>query len=344
MVRVLPRKVEGAIGAQLLRALRSKMLKDSKLVKKSVFLRGLERHYYEREGEDPAILVCHGLGNEAKDMAGFIAALKLPNRIIVPDAIGHGADLHHAVKNLDKLPSALLQTTEDLLDALQITECHAFGHSLGGAFVYYLKHKRPDILRKTVLVSPSIDTCLDSNFVEDFLSHKKNHFCFETRNDVKIFMRDLSIPNAKKRHPVPKFFFEAILREGKRIEEKRYFRGVMNVLLEHRGKDETMSCTEDIDCNAERLVLWPEQDSISSFESGKAFFAQSKCTKFVSLPDCGHVFLSDGTFLLDHVAPMVSEYFSTTTKQDAMSVFLEEFGKSCKGQDVSVRSNACSTK
>jgi len=110
-------------------------------------------HLCEREGQDPVILVCHGLADEAKNMAGFVAALLkhnkllLTHRIIAPDAVGHGTDLSCALNNPDMFqqptPAALLQSTVELLDALHIADCCAFGHSLGGSLAHCLNTNNP---------------------------------------------------------------------------------------------------------------------------------------------------------------------------------------------------------
>jgi len=335
MVRVVPRNFEAAVGRRLIRSGTRKLLQAAELVHKTVVVPGgATVSYYERGDENCAttILFCHGMSDEAQNLAGFIAALKLPKdafRLLVPDLPGHGSFEDSYYQHPP--PAAILKTVQDFLVAVHVKECHAFGYSMGGALVYFLKHSpRTDVkINKTVLVSPSLEACIDEVFVEDFLKGSKNHFCFESRADVKYLMRDLSVPHAKKRDPLPKFILEAIYREQKERYPPDHFRTMMKRLLEQRGKDPTLfGCPEDIDRNTERLVIWPELDFICSYAKGRAFFRESKATTFQSIPDCGHMFHSDGTFVLDKVVPVVSEY-------------LQRPGTTCDGLTMFGSQNAC---
>lgn len=199
----------------------------------------------------------------------------------------------------------------DFLLAVNVQECHAFGYSLGGAVVYSLKQQAPNFgvkIRRTVLLTPSLRTCIDKQFIDDFMNGRKNHFCFESRDDVKYLFRDLTAPNSKRKNPIPKFFLEAIFREQKETTPNNHFRSMFQMLLE--DNDPAFAFEADVDPQAERLVIWPEHDFICSFERGRNFFRDSppETTVFHSLPNCGHMFLAEGAFILDHIAPMVSDY------------------------------------
>lgn len=326
-MRVIPRQVEASVGRSLLRIASQKGLKDSKLVQKSAFLpkSDITMHYLEKGPQDASrtLLFCHGLSDKAINMAPFIASLDIPEnvRVIVPDFIGHGEDLKRVQSDesfQQPSPTQQLDAIAELLQVLKVKNCNAFGYSLGGALVYFLRQKCPDLVDRTVLLSPAIEACLDSDFVENYKSGKNRFIRISSRDDVKQLFRDMSVPHRTKKNPVPKFFLEAIFRQSQREVPPGHWEEMMNVLL--NDTDEIMRAPQDVDQDSVRLVIWPEHDSICSFEKGKAFFQESKATEFQSVPDSGHLFLSDGTFLLAHVTPQVKDFLLQSSDEQEKAV------------------------
>jgi len=337
-MRSLQRKVEAVIGGKVFKWGSKILVEEANLVQKEIEVgtKGLTVNYYERNLQElygnashsssnasappqPTLLLCHGMTDESLSMAPMLLKVKKqidPNwRVIIPDLIGHGKDLERAnkvgVKNFDyPTPSDLVQSMDDFLTALKIKECYAFGISLGGALVYYLQQKRPDVIKKSVLVSPAVEAVVDEMFINDFVQGRKNHFCFESRHDVKILMRDLSCPQRKHNNPVPKFFLEAVWQDRLSREPTGHFRTYFLNLLNHRGKDpEYWGSPLDLAPELPRLVIWPQEDYIANHDKGKTFFSQSSNTVFHSLPDSGHLFLADRRTVLEYAAPMMMDYF-----------------------------------
>ena len=320
MVRVVPRYVEAAVGRRLLRLGSRKLVKDAGLVHRTCILNsGIPVSYYERGVGcgcvTRTVLVCHGLTDEAKSLAGFVRSLKLDHsyRILLPDLPGHGRDKIRAYTDAYRHLSQaeLLQVVIDFLLAVEVKECHAIGYSMGGAVVYFLRREALKFgirVHRTVLLAPAIRGCVDPVFIDDFVSRRKNHFCFESRNDVKDMLRNAAPPNRKTKDPIPKFFLEALYREQVETSPRDHFRSMFQVFL--RDSDPRFVCEKDVDTQAERLVIWPEHDFICPYERGREFFRGSPpaTTIFHGVPDCGHVFLADGAFLLDHIASLVSVY------------------------------------
>jgi len=247
---------------------------------------------------------------------------KLPNnwRMIAPDMVGHGHDLQRVQElGIDQFPypepEDLGESMKALLDALEIRKCYAYGSSMGGCLVYFLQQRYPELVEKSILISPALEVVLDDQFLEDWRMGRKNHFCWESRDDVKTFMADLSCPQRIKCNPIPPFMLEAIWQDRQARTPDGHFRKCFQKLLDCQGKDPVLACNSDIAPNAKRLVLWPEQDYIANYERGKTFFAKSsKNTIFRSIPDCGHLFHSDGRTVMIHAAPMMIDYLLTDTK------------------------------
>ena len=340
MVRVVPRKFESVVGGALINFGKNKAVKDANLIPKTIFLPkcGIPLHYFEREPviegktEEPCqtLLFCHGMSDEAINLAGFIHLLNIPEhiRILVPDAIGHGRDLQRAKTQPDsfKLPTPidLLESTTEFLDVLKVTNCNAMGYSMGGALVYFVRYIRPDLINKSVLVCPALESVVDPQFIDDFTTGKKRHFCFKNRQDVKLLLRDCCPPQRNKKDPIPKFFLQSIWDERQRTAPSSHFDNMLSLILEHRqdsqiSEDDNdhvkqnhkyLSATTDIDPASPRLVFWADHDFICSYNKGKEFFnnALSQSTEIVTIPDCGHMFDVDGTFLLEKVKDEICTY------------------------------------
>lgn len=366
-IRVPQREIEALLGGALLntvgKAAEYITLKKSKLVPKRVHLPrcGYTMHYHEREAvpvendevgytkNQQTIMFFHGISQKSQDLATFIASLDIPPhvRILCPEQMGHGRDIERAVSDPNyKQPTheLMLESTSEFLDVVEAgNNVNAFGISLGGAVCYYVANERPDIIKRTVLVSPAIIPCVDSNLLAGIQDGTNRFICFESREDVKLLMRDLSTgrddDNRKKRDPVPKFFHESIYRMSKRKAPEGHYMEMLLSLLKNAGLTRSgtpgypptsdmikngsslnpFSALTDIDRDRDRLVIWPEKDQIINFEQGKCFFevssteegtlaSKSRNTKFEMIPDCGHVFHSDGRSILDIIRPRVREY------------------------------------
>merc|ERR1712007_171057 len=107
---------------------------------------------------------------------------------------------------------------------------------MGGALVYYLRLKRPDIIQRTVLVSPAITHCLDNVFITDVLEGRNKFIAFESREDLKLLLRDLSTGRnhtneRKKKDPIPRFFLESLYRMRREEAPEGYHKEMLHSFL-----------------------------------------------------------------------------------------------------------------
>ncbi|KAL7548158.1 hypothetical protein ACHAWF_011463 [Thalassiosira exigua] len=358
-IRAPQREIEALVGGALLKAAKAsqkRTLTKCKLVLKQVHLpgTGYTMHYHERaavappggaggdvDDNAPTLLFFHGITQKSEDYAPFIASLDVPPnvRILCPEQAGHGRDVERARTDPDgyEQPTheSILETTSEFLDVVRAgSNVHAFGISLGGAVCYYVANKRPDVIKKAVLVSPALIPCVDQKLTAGIVDGTNPFVCFESRDDVKSLMRDLSTGKAesddrKKKDPVPKFLFEAIYRNSKTVAPEGHNRAMLLSLLTNIGVtesgalrdgsgDDAFSAVTDVDGSGRRLVIWPEKDQIINCEQGKRFFGISRTddgfaskspnTEFETIPDCGHVFHADGRVIFDIIRPRTREY------------------------------------
>lgn len=359
--RPILRKFEASIGLPLADLFGKWELKNSKLVgPKKVFLPKSRIHlnYFEREavpilsgGEEsskkqqhdvPTLLLLHGIGSSSEEFLSFLRFMNIPPhiRILIPDHVGQGEDLKRAFSEGPSFqqPDAntLLETTSEFLDMVNAgPNCNALGTSLGGALLYFLKAKRPDVIQKTVLFAPALPHCLTEKFLGGLLEGKHGFMDFRSREDVKQLFRNFlwtdpqkrsagAIKQKKRREkkdPFPKIAYEVIYRLTLRNVPEGHYRALQDKLLVTSGTNNgsndgdnnknEFAVTTDVDPNSERLVVWPEEDQICSLKQGKDFFAPSIAngtTILQTIPNCGHVFHGDGRGMYEVVTPMVKNF------------------------------------
>merc|ERR1712086_542821 len=93
----------------------------------------------------------------------------------------------------------------------------ALGTSFGGVLLYYLRMKRPDVIQKTVLVSPALAKCLADPFLDGLVDGSENFVDFQSRDDVVHLFRDLLWTNPKF---VYDFMYELNIRDVPRGHNK----------------------------------------------------------------------------------------------------------------------------
>lgn len=209
-MRVIQREFEAAVGGVLIKtvgkAAQTRSLKKASLKAKSVFLPSCDytMHYLERDAkfvdgkciekkDQQTIIFFHGISQPIEDFAAFIVSLDIPPhfRILVPEQSGHGKDIERArISGSDYVHptnKSMLHSTCEFLDAVECgINTSGFGISLGGGVLYYVAHARPDLIKKSVLVSPALVPCIDKDLLRGILDGSNNFFCFESRRDVKL--------------------------------------------------------------------------------------------------------------------------------------------------------------
>jgi pimeloyl-ACP methyl ester carboxylesterase len=111
-------------------------------------------HGYKRAyilaGSGPAVLLLHGIGDNADTWRGIVADLARDHLVIAPDFLGHGrSDRPRA----DYSIAAYACGMRDLLSVLNIDRATVVGHSLGGGVAMQFAYQFPERCERLVLVS-----------------------------------------------------------------------------------------------------------------------------------------------------------------------------------------------
>jgi len=323
---------------------------------KQVFLpkSGFHMNYYERKAvngqntvdptKQPTLVFFHGFSSSAREFFAFLTLLDIPDnvRILIPEQLGHGQDLKRAFQEGEAFqqPNAdmMVDSTSEFLDVMKAgTNCNALGTSFGGVLLYYLRMKRPDVIQKTVLVSPALAKCLADPFLDGLIDGSENFVDFQSRDDVVHLFRDLLWTDPKRRStnsdvkkdPFPKFIYDFMYEMNMRDVPRGHNKGLQDSLIKAvtqskggDGIDDIYLAPSDIDKDSLRLVVWPEEDQICDHKKGKRFFESSGATVFESVPECGHVFHENGKGIYELLAPKVQEFlldFSTRNLAEVRS-------------------------
>jgi pimeloyl-ACP methyl ester carboxylesterase len=108
--------------------------------------------YYEQHGEGPPLVLIGGLGVNLTYWATTVEALSRRHSILVYDHRGAGrSDASPGPYGIEALADDLLA----LLDALEISQAHLLGHSMGGFVALHLAAHHPERVSRLVLYSTS---------------------------------------------------------------------------------------------------------------------------------------------------------------------------------------------
>jgi pimeloyl-ACP methyl ester carboxylesterase len=108
----------------------------------------------EVTGEGRDVVLLHGGGGGAADLAALRDLLQPGRRIIAPDQRGHGRS-----PDLGELTyAAMAHDTAQLLDELGVRAADLVGWSDGGIIAAFVARDRPDLVRRVVAISANVSS------------------------------------------------------------------------------------------------------------------------------------------------------------------------------------------
>ncbi len=113
------------------------------------------RTWYAERGQGEPLVLLHGGFSDARDFAGNLDVLAGPFRIFTPERRGHGhtPDVEGAI-TLDVMAEDLIA----FLDKVVGGPAHMAGYSVGGTVALLVALRRPDLVRRLVLISAVFHT------------------------------------------------------------------------------------------------------------------------------------------------------------------------------------------
>ena len=120
----------------------------AEVVRESRVVHG-HRRAFLRAGSGPAILLIHGIGNNAQTWSSVIGPLAEHSTVIAPDLLGHGdSDKPRGDYSIAGYANGM----RDLLSVLDVERVTVVGHSLGGGVALQFAYQFPERCQRIVLV------------------------------------------------------------------------------------------------------------------------------------------------------------------------------------------------
>ena len=103
--------------------------------------------HYERQGEGPALFIIHGLFGSARNWRSLARRYARHFDVIVVDLRNHGQSFDDPRMDYPSMARDLLR----LMDALNLSQAHLLGHSMGGKAAMWFAHQWPQRLDRLVV-------------------------------------------------------------------------------------------------------------------------------------------------------------------------------------------------
>ena len=114
---------------------------------------GIQTRYWQAGSKGSAVILLHGISCSVCEWHPNIASLSSRHRVFALDLMGHG--FTDKPKQETYTIARLAKFTLDFLNAVDITQAHFVGNSLGGRLALECARSEPDRIASMVLVAPA---------------------------------------------------------------------------------------------------------------------------------------------------------------------------------------------
>lgn len=117
-----------------------------------VDVNGIQTHYHE-DGEGDPVLLIHGSGPGVSAWANWrlvFPILSKQFRLYAPDVVGFGYT--ERLKNHRYTPDVLVNHMIGFIEKMELGKVSIIGNSMGGALALHIAQRRPDLVKKLVLM------------------------------------------------------------------------------------------------------------------------------------------------------------------------------------------------
>jgi pimeloyl-ACP methyl ester carboxylesterase len=239
----------------------------------------------------PALVLIHGLGDEADSWRHVVEPLAAERRVLVPDLPGFGRS-----DPLDSYPiEAHIETLLGLLDTLGIERATLIGNSLGGMLAHAIALRRPGRVGGLVLIGGVLHAegqRFDLSLllflipgVGEWLYSRLQRDPQAAYDSLRAYYADLdALPEADR-----DFLFQRVNQRVRSERQRRAYLGTLRHMVtwlpkQQRGLAERLAALD-----VPTLVVFGEEDAIADPASGEALLDVQPAARFLTLPDAGHV-------------------------------------------------------
>lgn len=239
----------------------------------------------------PAVLLVHGLGDEADTWRHILPDLARTHRVLAPDLPGFGrSDRSKRTYSISFYQQILLE----LLDVLQIGQADIVGHSMGAMIAQFTALNQPERVRRLLLLSGSLVASsgrLDWRTLMFLVPYIGEWQYNALRKDPQKAYRSL-MPYYRNLERLPQadrdFLF---LRVNQRVwsdGQRDAFLSVLRNLARWLPGAQKSLPGKLAGFLKPTLIIWGQGDQVNSVENGQALLQLQPNARMIILPDSGH--------------------------------------------------------
>lgn len=163
--------------------------KKAKVSLASAQLEDCQLSYLQRSGDKnlPTVVLLHGFSANKDHWLSFSHSIDKRFQVIIPDLAGHGDSSKEMTQSYDL--SLQAQRLNQLLELLNISQCHILGNSMGGAISALLFMQRPEKIASLALMDSAGFEGDSNKGIFNQLEQGHNPLIPETISEHKKFMR-----------------------------------------------------------------------------------------------------------------------------------------------------------
>lgn len=257
--------------------------------RREVVVAGVRLHLYDA-GRGPALVLLHGLGDEADSWRRVIPQLAQTHRVIAPDLPGFGRS---EAPRRAYTPGLFVRTVAGLLEGLGLEEVGLVGNSLGAEIAARLALEHPRRVSRLVLVdgpslgggvSPALLRLLTPGLGERYYTalRASQEAAYAT---LRPYYADLEALPPEERAFLRERVWARVWSDGQR---RAFFSTLRQAALA------SLIAGARFRAGLARLavptlIVWGEQDRIVPLASGRALAALIPRSRLEVIPACGHL-------------------------------------------------------
>ncbi len=250
----------------------------------TITIQGVKIHYEEYHQDaskhKPTIVLIHGFLSSTFSFRRLIPLLAKEYRVIALDLPPFGRsekskDFFYTYNNLANI-------VIDLLETLHIKDVVLVGHSMGGQISLHVVKKRPELVRKVVLLCSS--SYLDKSRVSLIFSTYIPFFSF--------CLKRIMTKQGVKRNLLNVVYDQTMIDEEMMLgyEQPFYDNQIFNALarmIRHREDDLSSSELQSLDTKS--LLIWGREDKVVPLQVGERLHEDLKYSKLITFDRTGHL-------------------------------------------------------
>jgi pimeloyl-ACP methyl ester carboxylesterase len=241
--------------------------------------------------EAPALLLLHGLGDEADTWRHVFLPLAERFRVLAPDLPGFGrSDKPRRTYTL----AFLRDTVIELMEAVGFDIAGLVGHSLGAVIAQLVALEHPARVRELILVSGSLTTRarkLNPVILQMALPFLGERMYTALRADpqaayesLRPFYADLdALPEAER-----KFLYQRVNERVWSDDQRRAFLSILRQLVWVQPGRQRKLEARLAALTVPTRAIWGDRDAVNDIESGRALITIQKSATLTVLPGVGH--------------------------------------------------------